>query len=608
MKKTSDIVLYTALCLILLTGLSPAGLNGQSLHVTAQTADSVAKSDSCMIEASLAYNNQQTETVKELCLKAIDFYPENDAAYYMLAKMYLLERKNQEAEAALRKASQIDSSNYYYLATLGALLVENKDVIAAVKLYESLIRRFPAKTESYMALMELYVPRGQEDKALELADRLEKAIGPNEQSTMTRFRIYSTKREYQKALDELINADQVTPNEMYETYIADLYAGLGKDSSALVYYSSALEKAPDYVPALYGKMEVFRRYKNYPLYLVYLKSFMANRQTNPSIKKRQLEELMKDPVLYRDYRKEVADCMMEYAMSEPSDSSVAISSAVMLARYGQAEQAGRVLDNILKYYPEDFYIRSNMISFLYSIQNWERLEGFVDTTMNLYPDKAIEIFQFKGIAQDRLKKYDEAIQTFLSQEKTAKKLKDSVLLANIYSTVGDQYHEKNDNKTAFKYYDKALRFNPEEHTILNNYAWYIATSRKNALPDKKDIKKALAMAKLAVEKTSGEFHNLDTYGWVLYLDGNLEEARKVMQQAVAYGGSEDSGILCRYSDILTVMGEFDLAYIYYRKALQKAVEMGNQQEVDKITGRIENLDQMVRKANELIDNQEKEKE
>ena len=160
------------------------------------------------------------------------------------------------------------------------------------------------------------------------------------------------------------------------------------------------------------------------------------------------------------------------------------------------------------------------------------------------------------------------------------------------------YHEKNDDKTAFRYYDKALKIDPENAPVLNNYAWYIATARTDALPSKKDLKRALAMAQTAVKKTSGEYHNLDTYAWILFLDGNAEEAKKIMQQAVAYGGNEDSGILTRYSDILTSLEEYDLAVMYYGKALLKAAESGNQAEVDKISARLERVKALQEDASE----------
>ena len=90
-----------------------------------------------------------------------------------------------------------------------------------------------------------------------------------------------------------------------------------------------------------------------------------------------------------------------------------------------------------------------------------------------------------------------------------------------------------------------------------------------------------------MENSSGEFHYLDTYGWVLFLAGDKEQAKKYLQQAVAYGGSEDSGILTRYADVLTSLREFDIAVIYYKKALLKAAESGDQAEVDKLTLRLQ---------------------
>lgn len=552
-----------------------------------QDVQSVSQSDSCMIEASLAFNRKETGKAGELCRKALEFNPRNDAAYYMLSKLSIGDADYLQAEKYLKEAVQIDSANYYYMATLGAIYLQNNDIPSAIRLHESIIKKFPAKPDSYVALINLYTPRGQADKALELADRLEKVIGPNEQSTMARFKVYTSRREHQKAIDELARANEVTPNEMYETYIADLYAGLGKDSLALAYYSKALELDPDYVPAVYGKMETFRRYKNYPLYLAYLKTFLSNRYTNPEIKKSHLEEVLKDPVFYQQYRNEMADCILEYAASAPADSAIAISSAIMLSRYGEFQKAGKVLDNILKYYPEDPYIRRNMMSFLYSTENWERLESFSDTTMAMFPDQAIDLFQFKAFAELNLKKFNAAIQTLLSQEKAVKKLRDTSMLLQIYSLVGDMYHSKNDDKTAFKYYEKALKIDPKNPGVLNNYAWYLATSRTDRVPDTKILQKALSMAKTAVENSSGESHYLDTYAWALFLSGNKEEAKKYMQQAVAYGGADDSGILTRYSDILTSLKEYDLAVMYYKKALLKAAESGDQAEVDKISARLE---------------------
>ncbi|MBR4801520.1 MAG: tetratricopeptide repeat protein [Bacteroidales bacterium] len=570
-------ILTIAFFWISLAAYSPAA--------SAQDQKSVSQSDSCMIEAQMAYNRHLADSVRILCRKAIEFNPRNDAAYYMLAKVALIGMDLEEAERNLKAATGIDSTNYYYLSTLGAVYMQNNDSPSAIALFEKLVDRFPTKTEPYLSLINLYVPRGMQDKALALADKLEQKTGPNEAATMTRFKIYSSQGKAEKALQALIDADEKTPNPMYEAYIADIYASSGKDSSALAWYTKALEAESDYVPAIYGKMQTFRRQKNYGMYLIYLKSFLGNPDADINIKKSHLEEAMKNPVFYQQFREGMADCLMELAKANPADSSAAITSAIYLSRSGEAEKASKVLNNILKYYPEDRYLRGNMLSFLYSTQNWERLEGFADTSMALFPELAPDLFQFKGMAEYNLGKYDAAIQTFLSQEKNVRKQKDSSLLLQIYSLVGDMYHEKWDNKSAFKYYDKALKIDPGNAPVLNNYAWYLLSSEQN--PSRKTLERALKMSKASIDNSSGQYHYLDTYAWILYHLGRYEEAKKYMQQAIAYGGDSDDGILQRYAEILYVNGDYDMALRYYGKALLNVTGKDDQISMDMIKMRME---------------------
>ena len=103
-------IFSVTLCLL----WSVTASRGQNLRQT-------AASDSCMIEASMAFNLHDTQKATELCRKALEFNSKNDAAYYMLAKIAIGEGDYLQAEKQLRDAAQIDSANYYYMATLGAI-------------------------------------------------------------------------------------------------------------------------------------------------------------------------------------------------------------------------------------------------------------------------------------------------------------------------------------------------------------------------------------------------------------------------------------------------------------------------------------------------------
>ncbi len=76
---------------------------------------------------------------------------------------------------------------------------------------------------------------------------------------------------------------------------------------------------------------------------------------------------------------------------------------------------------------------------------------------------------------------------------------------------------------AIELLEKLLKISPEDVTALNNIAWSY-----NELGDKKALEFAKKAASLAPENPDV----LDTYGWILYKQGNIEEAIKVLESAV----------------------------------------------------------------------------
>mgnify|MGYP006368296339 FL=1 len=143
------------------------------------------------------------------------------------------------------------------------------------------------------------------------------------------------------------------------------------------------------------------------------------------------------------------------------------------------------------------------------------------------------------------------------------------------------YHLKNQNEEAYKYYKKALKINPKESPVLNNWAWYIATSDK-----KGNLDKALEMSKKTIELEPNNTTYLDTYGWILYLQGNYLEARKQFQHALAYGGSDNPVMLDHYAEVLFALKEYDLAFLYWDKAVEAAKKEGDTAQTEKLLKKI----------------------
>lgn len=140
---------------------------------------------------------------------------------------------------------------------------------------------------------------------------------------------------------------------------------------------------------------------------------------------------------------------------------------------------------------------------------------------------------------------------------------DSAETAKAYSTMGDIFHEyKNDEKSCFEMYERALKADPRYVPVLNNYAYYLSLKGTK-------LRKALKMSAITIEEEPDNATYLDTYGWILHLLGKNKEAKPYFKHALIYGGRDSKVILEHYAEVLGLLGEQDLADYYLRLASEK---------------------------------------
>ncbi len=74
-------------------------------------------------------------------------------------------------------------------------------------------------------------------------------------------------------------------------------------------------------------------------------------------------------------------------------------------------------------------------------------------------------------------------------------------------------------------YDQVLRLDPENVTVMNNYAYFLSTH-------KGDLKKAEEMSRYAVQAEPNNPVFIDTYAWILFLRGEKSLAQMYIRQAM----------------------------------------------------------------------------
>lgn len=545
---------------IALTILTPCILPQSIFAQTVQKDETALEKgkDYYFLDGVKAYTQADYRSAKEAFIKVLEFDPQNDAAYYYLSNISLNNNDVTSGEMLLKKAIEIDTTNYWYKGLLARIYLSTKRPEEAIKIYEGLITQFPKKTDIYYNLVNLYLNQEDVTKSNEVLDKIEQIAGKSEATIMTRFNLYRMAHDWDGALQYLIEADKEIQSPRIETMIGDMYADRYKDSVAMEYYDKALITEAGYAPAIFGQAELYRKKGDYNLFFEKVSPFIANPAVDAGMKSEYIGQLFQAPGFMQKFKPQLDTLMENLTRSHPADSTVTYLASAYFVQTGNAPMSQQLLKQNYQLYPDNFEAAFRYLTFLYYQSNWESLEKEASVILNRFPENT-DLIQLLGISQFQNKNLDNAIATYKKLEEISLKNKDTSNLLTCYSLLGDLYHENNNSKYAYANYKKALKIDPNYNPVLNNYAYYLALENKN-------LKLAYQMSKKTIETEPDNPTYLDTFAWILFLMDKPIEAKAQLKHAMLYGGKESAAILDHYAEILFALKEYDLAFIYWEQA------------------------------------------
>lgn len=485
--------------------------------------------DSILLTAVQLYEDGRTSEAAAN-LKAIVKHQEtNDAAHYYLGLCELLLDDIEQAEYHLERAAQLDSTNFWYRYRLAALYGATGRKEQTLRMYEKLLEDFPKKTDIYYSLAEQYSAVGRLDDAIAVLDKIDTLAGPSEGTAMARFRIMCYQKRQPEAYEMLSAFNEEYSSPQVLSVLADYHLSLFDDKKALSMYDEALEMAPGYPPAMLGRAEVFRMTRRYNEYFAALGEFVGDSDIDVEGKNDYIRAFLQqtDPKFIKQYATQMTALAAMCAQTHPADSVAAQNHCLMVYQTDDLELLAKLSESYLETFPGNAML-TELVS--YSNYNLERY------------DKVMELSR---------KEYDAAVARGDRKAASAE-----------LSTIGDLYHMMGDSKKAYKSYIKSIKLDPDNVGALNNYAYYLCCEGKK-------LSKAAQMSRHTIELEPDNPTYLDTFGWILHLQGKDVEAKAIFKHAMLYGGKESAVILEHYADVLSALGETDLASMYYRQAKSK---------------------------------------
>lgn len=488
----------------------------------------------------------------------------NATVYYELGSYFNSLNNKNKALDYYRKASAYDGNNFYFNMAYASLCLDFKQYSDAIEQFEKLLANNPDNSELYIYLSEAYRMDGDLQKAISTLDKLEQIIGLVEKISIQKYQLYTMLKQENRAFAEIQKYIDKYPSEIkYQILLGNLYMQAGKMKEAYMVYSKAKAIDPE-DPYLISSIAEYYEQTN-----------------NKEAAEEELHLALVSPKMDIDTKLAVLAQYVGSLQQNRQDTQVAnVLFDSLMIQHPQEPKLNLMYGNLLAMQTKKEEARVQYQIFAEANPTnpvgWEQLLSttFPDSldlsikickdAISYIPDQP-QFYFYLGVSEYMKEDYTNALDAlqkgvvYVDEENVA-------LLSDFYGQIGDLYYHLEKLDSAFTTYDKALKYNPGNVGVLNNYSYFLSLA-------KKDLDKAERMSSMTVKAEPTNPTYLDTYGWVLFEQGAFTMAKIYIENAIKYSEEKkeeiSSEVLEHYGDVLYKTDEPEKALEYWIKAKEK---------------------------------------
>lgn len=470
-----------------------------------------------------------------------------------------LEEKNKALDF-FRRAVKQDPANYYYNMILAGLSKELDLKKEVIEIYNYLLKTYPEKVELYFELANVYGDNGELDKAIQSLDSLQKYTGVSDAITLNKFRLYNMMDKKDRAFEEIQSVIDKNPDNIrYKLLMGDLYLQDNQVDKALDYYQQAKQIDPDEPSLILSMVNYYEKTNNKPAAVEELQKAITSSKMEVETK---LQLLARYITLLRQSQQDIktANPLFQSMFEQhPNNTRINMMYGDVLLLQEDKKGAMEQFEIYTKDNPADPAGYEQMLRIV--LPDTLALEKVVEITLTgiEHIPTAPQFYFYLGLAKFQQKKYGEALSIY-EQGLTNAEFQSPVIESDFYGQIGDIHHFLKNNNIAFENYEKALKLNPQNLPVLNNYSYYLSLERKS-------LDKAEQMSGITIKAEPTNPTYLDTYGWILFEQGAYTMAKIYIEKAIEYGKEDlTAEVLEHYGDVLAVTGEKEKAVEQWKKA------------------------------------------
>ncbi len=490
---------------------------------------------------------------------------QDPAIYHSIAKDYSLLGKHDLAIQNGEQAVRLAPDNRTYHETLADIYLNALDLENAIKQYEDVVRVDSSYQEGWLNLARLTQLRKPED-ALKVYRTMLERFGPSPDVYFQMAQIYDAANRLNDAANALRGMLDLDPgNYEIKKALGDIYLKEDSVDRALEVYQDLSEVHPE----------------NLELRAAIAHAYLVKQDYQHAAD--QFESVMRKDTLSIEDQIRFGQVFVTFIQK---DSAVAPYALKLFEKIQQSHPSDwrpywflGAIDNIMR---DDSSALMNFTK-VKQLASWNP-DGWVGVASIYYDrnefDEAVStlteakkfvpeefrVYFLLGVSYQRLHDDVPAAQAL----EKALQLNDKSVEA--MTALGLVYDELKRHEDSDSLYERALRLDPSNHLILNNYSYSLAERGLQ-------LERARRMSQEAVKQQPNNQSYLDTFGWIYYQLGDYQEAERWIKRAVDIGNA--SAVITEHlGDVYYKLSEKDKAMEYWRKALE--LDSSNQSLKDKI--------------------------
>ncbi|MDR2938552.1 MAG: tetratricopeptide repeat protein, partial [Prevotellaceae bacterium] len=416
--------------------------------------------------------------------RAIKADPCCDACFYELAKIAVATNQNEKAIALLQTAYRLDTANVWYAFHLAQQLAVSENFAEATACYEKSIALNPKLQEAYVELMLVYDREKKYDDAVQMLTRYQQNFGVDEASQVSKQGFLYKQGKIDEAIVEAKTLVEMHPGEQrYCLMLAELYGACNADSLSCCALEHAKTLDSTSQEFLMAQCDYYRRSSNFDGYFSSLLTLFSAKETPSGAKLQVLDFLLQFPEVEQKFAPQIDSL---YALSRTKYSyQLELLFAKYLLQTKRVDKAfialklitargaydDRLLDAIKNKRTSRFFVAEALESMAYyqawnlfldmliARREWAHLQKELDDFSTVFSEEKFRVSYLKGVANFQQQRYADALHFWQQAEKAAMPT-DTVLLAQLYSSMGDVYFMQNSYAKVDKYFAKSLKLEP----------------------------------------------------------------------------------------------------------------------------------------------------